>query len=1013
MVLDAIVAIVLIAGTYWSGKSAEKATETAVRNVSLLYLDELAGRREQVVASTLTDYINDLDVAIGLMTSDDLSSVESLQNYQLRMKQLYNLEKFAFVDENGLIYTSRGTRTDIDQYDFDYETLSEPEISIKNSTGENKKVIIAVPTDRLPFEGQRLVVCFMEMDMDTMLESISMQSDSNNTTFCNIYTTDGRALTNIVLGGLASEDNLLTALENASFEDGYDIADIREDFQERNTGVVSFTYNGIQETMYYVPVHRTDWMLTYLIRESVISNQIDTISNGIVQRSLMMSALTAIVLGAVFVILIIQNRRTSKLVLERETSELMQQELEERVALQDELLEQEKRRAEQDSMITALASDYRSVYYVDLGSGQAICYRSDKNDDIQDGDKFDFHKVFSDYANTCVAEEYREAFLEFIQTENIRENLSKEDIIAYRYLTKKNGVESYEMLRMASVGAKSEDESEDDIVYAVGVGFTDIDEEMRDSLAKNQALSDALKSAEDASKAKTVFLSNMSHEIRTPMNAIIGLDSLALNEPDLSDETKDYLEKIGTSAQHLLSLINDILDMSRIESGRMTLKNEEFAFSKLIEQINVIFSGQCQDKGLEYECRLDGQFNDYYIGDSTKLRQVLINILGNAVKFTPEGGKVELAAKKIGRFDGRSTLKFVIKDTGIGMSKEYLPKIFDTFSQEDSGATNKYGSSGLGMAITKNIVEMMNGKIEVESEKGAGTTFTVTITLIDSDKTISNDEDEIEVRLHEMKVLVIDDDTLACDHAKLVLGQAGIVAETANSGKEALEMVKLGDARREPYNLIVVDWKMPEMDGVETSRQIRSVIGEDTAIIILTAYNWDDIAEEASQAGVDSFISKPLFANNLIDEFKSTLKKKGKAIQAQSKKADLTGKHILLAEDVDVNAQIMVKVLAMKQMEADRAGNGIEAVEMFESHPEGYYAAILMDMRMPEMDGLTATGKIRAMDRLDAKTIPIIALTANAFDEDVQRSLQAGLNAHLSKPVQPDVLFETLENLIL
>ena len=279
-----IVALVLIAGTYWSGKSAEKATETAVRNVSLLYLDELAGRREQVVASTLTDYINDLDVAIGLMTSEDLSSVESLQNYQLRMKQLYNLEKFAFVDKDGLIYTSRGTRTDINRYSFDVKTLGGPEISLKKVDGESKKLIVAVPVDNLPFMGKELVVCFMEKDIASMTESISLQTGNLRTTFCNIYTADGFSLTNVVLGGLAGENNLLEALSKADFEKGHSLSAMKSDFHAHKQGTVSFVYNGIKETMCYVPIHNTDWMLTYLIRESIISEQISTISDGIIKN---------------------------------------------------------------------------------------------------------------------------------------------------------------------------------------------------------------------------------------------------------------------------------------------------------------------------------------------------------------------------------------------------------------------------------------------------------------------------------------------------------------------------------------------------------------------------------------------------------------------------------------------------------------------------------------------------------------------------------------------------------
>ena len=402
--------------------------------------------------------------------------------------------------------------------------------------------------------------------------------------------------------------------------------------------------------------------------------------------------------------------------------------------------------------------------------------------------------------------------------------------------------------------------------------------------------------------------------------------------------------------------------------------------------------------------------DDYYIGDSVKLRQMLINILGNAVKFTPSGGKVELQVERVAQFDGKSTLRFTISDTGIGMSKEYLPHLFDTFSQEDSSSTSKYGSTGLGMAITRRIVELMNGHIEVESEKGVGSTFAITVTLSDSDRTDLQGVEE--VRPNEMTVLIVDDDPVSCKHSQLVLEKAGVASELASSGKQAIEMVKLRHARMEPYNLILVDWKMSEMDGVETTRQIREEIGNESAIIILTAYRWDDVLESAVEAGVDSFLPKPLFAAAVLEEFRSAQKRKDIPAKKQQAKADLAGRHILLAEDMDVNAEILQMVLQMRQMVSDRAENGRKAVELFAAHPEGYYDAILMDMRMPEMDGLEATRLIRAMDRGDAASVPIIALTANAFDEDVQRSMQAGLNAHLSKPVRPELLFETLENLI-
>jgi signal transduction histidine kinase/CheY-like chemotaxis protein len=1014
-IVGPIIAIILVMGTIFTGRHASGDTGKAVRNVTLLFMDELANRREQVVASKLSSYINDLDVAVGLLGPEDLASTVSLQNYQLRMKQLYGLEKFAFVDTAGIIYTSRGTRTDIDLYNFDYKTLAKPEISLKKNGGEKKTIIVAMPVDRLSFNGKILVVCFMEIDMNHMLEGISLESDRKGITFCNLYSKAGNSLTNLVLGGLASGDNLLAAMENAIFEKGFSMEKMRSDFDKHEAGVVSFEYNGIRETMYYVPIHSTDWMLTYLIRESVISEQIGSISEGILERSLMLSGFIALVLLGAFLFLFKQTRRAAQLKLEKEVadaeSRIKQEELEEQLALQQKLVEEERKRNEQGNMITALASDYRSVYYLNLDTGKAICYRKDNTvpAPFNEGDEVAYLETFTTYAEKFVDPEYREKFLEFIQPENVRTGVEKNKIYTLRYLTNHDGKEVYEMLRMA--GVRNAGDGQDAALRVVGFGFSDIDEEMRDSLAKSQALSDALKTAEEASKAKTIFLSNMSHEIRTPMNAIIGLDSLALHEPEISEKTKGYLEKIGTSAEHLLSLINEILDMSRIESGRTKISSEEFSFPKLLEQVNTIFDDQCQEKGLKYSCHVAGNLDDYYVGDITKIRQVLINILGNAVKFTPKGGSVSLDVEKTASFDNKSTLVFKVSDTGVGISKEFLPKIFETFTQEDTSAGFKYGSSGLGMAITKGIVDMMNGKIEVESEKGKGTTFRVTLTLNNSVRKQVSDE-EIEIHPNEMTVLVVDDDEIALGHAKLVLGKAGILTDTTLTGKEAVEMAKLRHARREPYNLIVIDWQMPEMNGIETAREIRKVTGDESAIIILTAYNWDDILDEALAAGVDCFISKPVFSGILLDEFKNALRRKKEHTSFAKNKAELTGRRVLLAEDMEVNAQIMMEVLKMRGLEAELAINGREALEMFRSHPEGYYDAILMDVRMPEMDGLEATVAIRKLDRDDAKKVPIIALTANAFDEDVQRSLQAGMNAHLSKPIQPEHLYQTLEELI-
>ena len=534
----------------------------------------------------------------------------------------------------------------------------------------------------------------------------------------------------------------------------------------------------------------------------------------------------------------------------------------------------------------------------------------------------------------------------------------------------------------------------------------------------NKQLMEAMTTAQNADKAKSKFLSNMSHEIRTPMNAIIGLDNIALKDQNLHPHTREQLEKIGASAKHLLGLINDILDMSRIESGRMTLKDEEFSFQEFLEQINVMVNGQCMDKGLHYDCVIVGNTEDCYVGDGMKLKQVLINILGNAVKFTEAPGSVTLTVEQTASFENHRSLCFVIRDTGIGMSKEFIPKIFEAFSQESEGASNKYGSTGLGMAITKNIVTLMNGDIHVDSEKGVGTTFTVTVTLKVPGQ--SANKDYSKAIPTGMRALIVDDEQISCEHARLVAEAVGIKADIAASGPQALDMFRASIAQGEPYQLILTDCKMPGMDGIAFTRELRGIDDGKTIVILLTGYSWEDKEDEARKAGVDTIMSKPLFTDNLTHSVQAILSQREKSSEIASNQdtdasatpARLEGCRILVAEDMDINAEILMAVLEMEGMQSERAENGQIAVNMFSEHPAGYYDAILMDVRMPVMDGLEATAAIRALKHPDAAQIPIIAMTANAFDEDVQRSLQAGMNAHLSKPVEPERLFKTLEQMI-
>ncbi len=650
-----------------------------------------------------------------------------------------------------------------------------------------------------------------------------------------------------------------------------------------------------------------------------------------------------------------------------------------------------------------LARDYTDMFYVNTDTEEYIEYhRGDESSALSEMRR-GWH-FFSDCKAELSQEVYpedQEAFLKAMDRRTLMAALDRRNTFVMTYRQKGEKGPTYVSMKVSLMA---------DDGHFIIVGITNVDAEMRDAMAKSEALAEALTAAEEANKAKTSFLSSMSHEIRTPMNAIIGLDTLALRDETLSQQTRDYLEKIGGSAKHLLNLINDILDMSRIESGRLVLRREMFSFSAMLEQINTMITSQCGDKGLTYECRILGQVSECYIGDDMKLKEVLINILSNAVKFTEAPGSVTLTVEQTAAFEDQSTLHFSIRDTGIGMDKAFIPKIFDAFSQEDGSYKTKYGSTGLGMAITKRIVEMMNGSISVESEKGVGTEFTVTVTLRSCEQKGLKQDSAIDPQA--MRVLVVDDDKIAAEHARTVLDEVGIHADTCNSGEEALRMIEIQHTKHKPYNLVLMDWNMPGMNGLEASAEIRKQFDSETTVVVLTAYNWDDIQEEAHRVGVDSFLPKPLFASNVIEEFERIARRNNMDMFKEKKRADLLGRRVLLAEDMEINAEIMMDVLEMEGIETDHAENGRIAVEMFENSDVGAYSAILMDVRMPEMDGLEATAAIRALDRPDARRVPIIALTANAFDEDVQRSLQAGMNAHLTKPVEPSSLYQVLGELI-
>ena len=661
--------------------------------------------------------------------------------------------------------------------------------------------------------------------------------------------------------------------------------------------------------------------------------------------------------------------------------------------------------------IKALSRIFVSIVKIDLGKGDCIVIKNgeDKGMDLNGITRLE--ELCRVLSQRLFAAEDAERLAAFLLSSSLSERLSQQFHLRDDFRFKESG--------WVRVSLILDETGSDGLASSCLLSVFDVDREKQEEIKKQKAvernnllLKEALAVANHANQAKTTFLNSMSHDIRTPMNAIIGFTSLAATHIDNKKAVADYLQKITVSSNHLLSLINDVLDMSRIESGRTKLEEKEVRLPDVLHDLRSIVHSSVQGKQLDFFIDTQDVLHENVMVDKLRLNQVLLNILGNAIKFTPARGTVSLRViENPCPRQGYAEYEFRIKDTGIGMSLEYQQHIFEPFSREESSVVNGVQGSGLGMAITKNIVDMMNGAIAVHSEEGKGTEFTVILDLELAGEAVSQ---EVIPELNNMHALVADDDFNTCSSVSKMLTTIGMRPEWTTSGKEAILRTRYAKESGDEFRAFIIDWLMPDMNGIEVVRRIRSEIGEDTPIIMLTAYDWSGIEEEAREAGVTGFCSKPLFLSELREVLSRPFVKR-EVKEVEKEVMDMSvflGKRILLAEDNELNRELAEAIFTEAGFLLEMAENGKLALEMLQAHEAGYYDLIISDIQMPVMDGYELSRQVRRLEDGKKAGIPILALTANAFEEDRQQVMEAQMNGHLAKPIDMEEVLKTIKEVL-
>ncbi|MGN0481598.1 MAG: response regulator [Lachnospiraceae bacterium] len=896
----------------------------------------------------------------------DIKDEKLIEDFISKAEAEAGFTDFYFISHDGSYRTISGETGYLDLKENLFELILDGKDVVVNSVvpGQPQIMVFAVPIDKGTYEGfdyEAIAISFNNSDLLETLKISAFEGQSN------IYVihSDGRVILNNTTQQQRNIYNFLDTMKRYSDISSDELLVLQENFLKERSGATVFSIDGTEYYLTYEPTNFEDWIVLGIVPTSIVNASMNKLQSSTLALVTGIMIMLALVLLA-FVI------RKNRLKLKKKDTEILYR----------------------DELFSILSSNINDIFLMLDAENFRVDYISpnvEKLVGIPESELYEnIHRI-----DNLVKDGGTVRVLNQLSAMSAGEQREWDR----EYIHQKNGETRW--FHVIVLCSNIQDRKKYIMVMS---------DRTRDKKI-NQSLEDAVNAAQSANQAKSTFLSNMSHDIRTPMNAIIGFATLAAANVENTEKIKDYISKILSSGNHLLSLINDVLDMSRIESGKLHLEEQEANLSCIFHDIKTIITGQIHAKQLELYMDVLDVTDEDVLCDKTRLQQVLLNLLSNAIKFTPPGGTVSVRVLQLNNApEGKGLYEIRVKDTGIGMSQEFAEKIFEPFERERTSTVSKIQGTGLGMAISKNIIDMMGGTIQVITEQGRGTEFIVRLALqLQSERRSVEKIKELE----GLKALVVDDDFNICDSVTKMLVQVGMRSEWTMFGKEAVLRAKQSLEINDAFQAYIIDWRLPDMNGIEVTRQIRS-LGDDTPIIILTAYDWNDIEEEARAAGVTAFCSKPMFMSELRESLLVALG------QRQAKTEDVMGdatdnftdKHLLLVEDNELNREIAMEIFCNYGFHIDTAENGREALDKVANSQTGDYDVILMDIQMPVMDGYEATQRIRALDNPELSNIPILAMTANAFDEDRRKAKECGMNGFISKPIKMDEVIQSIQELL-